>query len=59
MFRVLACNIKLTVENKKAADVGDTKEAMVCIDNKYGFIELTNFNQISHNFRTFTQIHIM
>ena len=44
------------VVNKIAADVGmllsgsDTKETMICIDNKYGFIELTNFYQITQNF---------
>ena len=35
-----------------------TKEAMICIDNKYGFIELTNFYQINQNLRTFTQNHV-
>ena len=32
----------------------DTKEAMICIDNKNGFIELTNFYQIDHNFSYFS-----
>ena len=32
-----------------------TKEAIICIDN----IELTNFNQINHNFCTFQQKNIM
>ena len=36
-----------------------TKEAMICIDNKYEFIELTKIYQIKHNFRTFTQKRIM
>ena len=37
----------------------DTKESMICIDNKYGLIEITNFYQINHNFCTFPQKHIM
>ena len=27
--------------------------AMICINNKYGFIELTNFYHINHNFSYF------
>ena len=33
----------------------DTKEAMTCIENKYGLIKLTNLYQINHYFCTFSQ----
>ena len=32
----------------------DQKEAMICIDNNYGFNEFTNFYQSNHNFLYFT-----
>ena len=32
----------------------DTKEAMICIDNKYEFIKFTNFYQLNHNFLYFS-----
>ena len=32
----------------------DTKEAMICIDNKYGLIELTNFYETNHHFLYFS-----
>ena len=28
----------------------DTKEAVICIDNEYGLIKLTNIYQIKHAF---------
>ena len=31
----------------------DTKEAMICINNKYGLIKFTNFYQMNHNFSYF------
>ena len=32
----------------------DTKEAMICINNKYGLIKFTNFYQFNHNFSYFS-----
>ena len=32
----------------------DTKEAMICIDNKYALIKFTNLYQINHNFSYFS-----
>ena len=32
----------------------DLKEVMICIENKYGLIELTSFYKINHNFSYFS-----
>ena len=32
----------------------DTKEAMICIDNKYALIKFTNLYQINHKFSYFS-----
>ena len=32
----------------------DTKEAMICIDNKYALIKFTNLYQINHDFSYFS-----
>ena len=38
----------------------DTKEATICIDNKYALIKFTKLNQINHNFSYFfTSKHLM
>ena len=37
----------------------DTKEAMICMDNKYALIKLTNLYQIKDNFSYFPQKRLM
>ena len=44
------CNIKCTVCKMLKRCHQDTKEAMICIDNKYGLIKDTNLHQISNYF---------
>ena len=48
------CNIERTVVNKNSGVCWNVVARMICIDNRNGFIELTNIYRINYNFSYFS-----
>ena len=57
-FNTLLC-LSVEIVNITECCRGDTKEAIICIDNKYGFIESTNTYRLNHNFSYFSTKRLM